>query len=190
MNSVVVGIDPSLNGTGLAVLQGGRLTYQHVRLNNRSDNRATGTARLLYVAASIDEFLTLHKADTVCMEGVAMHGVGRVADIAELHGAVRVVAALQGCSIVTVPPSALKKYATGNGRADKQDMIAAARRRTTGAHIPNDDIADAVLLMFFGIDLRYNRDAKIRLAMARKARVEPFAKVAGTIQQLYAVCRR
>lgn len=44
----------------------------------------------------------------------------------------------------TMAPNTLKKAATGNGRADKPEMLAAARRHWP--ECPNDDCADAYWL--------------------------------------------
>ena len=51
-----------------------------------------------------------------------------------------------------VPPAKLKKYATGNGRASKDEMTAAARKRWPEIEIVSHDQADALWLMAYGQD--------------------------------------
>lgn len=51
-----------------------------------------------------------------------------------------------------VAPSTLKKYATGNGRADKRDVVRATRMRRPEVRIGGDDEADALNLAAMGLD--------------------------------------
>ncbi len=51
-----------------------------------------------------------------------------------------------------VPPSVLKKYATGRGNASKQEVLLAAARRYPGVDIANDNEADAVVLLALALD--------------------------------------
>jgi crossover junction endodeoxyribonuclease RuvC len=46
---------------------------------------------------------------------------------------------------VIVPPTSLKKYATGNGSASKERMVKAAQKEFTSS-VTSDDIADALWL--------------------------------------------
>jgi crossover junction endodeoxyribonuclease RuvC len=57
------------------------------------------------------------------------------------------------CDITVVPPSVVKKYATGNGNAKKDAVLAAAIKRYPEIDIPGNDIADAVILMAIGLRL-------------------------------------
>lgn len=64
----------------------------------------------------------------------------------ELVGIAKLCAAEWELPIHTYTPSHLKKWLTGNGRADKQQMIAAVRVRF-GARVTDDNIADAITVM-------------------------------------------
>ena len=69
----------------------------------------------------------------------------------ELRGVARYVATLRGSIPVReLVPSSLKKYATGNGRADKRQMVAMARE--LGCPYDDDDIVDAWFLCRWGVD--------------------------------------
>ena len=58
---------------------------------------------------------------------------------------VQAFAAEHGIELMPVHTATLKKFATGNGRASKADMIQAARER--GWNVQDDNEADAVLLL-------------------------------------------
>lgn len=70
--------------------------------------------------------------------------------LAELRGILFLVCDIKGLpEPTTVNPITLKKWATGNGRAQKKDMIFMAKRRW-GIDCGNDDnYADAVHLFFY-----------------------------------------
>lgn len=64
----------------------------------------------------------------------------------ELRGIAKLCAAEWDIPIYSYTPSHLKKWLTGNGRADKQQMIDAVHVRF-GLLIKDDNIADAVTVM-------------------------------------------
>jgi Holliday junction resolvasome RuvABC endonuclease subunit len=84
--------------------------------------------------------------DLVAIEGYSFGSQGRsVFNIAELGGCVRFLLHRLEVPFVEVPPSTLKKWATGRGNCGKDEMIAAAIRRFGFAGTTNDE-ADAYLL--------------------------------------------
>lgn len=92
----------------------------------------------------------------VVVEGYSMGSPGRLSLIrlGELGGMVRCQLFELGIPYVEVAPTALKRWATGSGRAEKPEMVRAAKAITGGewAHerFPNHDEADAVLLRAMG----------------------------------------
>lgn len=68
-----------------------------------------------------------------------------------LHGAVRTELLDRGVPYVLVYPVTLKIYATGDSRADKAAMIAAAQQHT-GRRFADDNQADAWWLRQMGLD--------------------------------------
>ena len=64
----------------------------------------------------------------------------------ELRGVTRLMAANIGAEFRTIPPSTLKKYATGNGHAKKPQMIAACKT-LLGIETDDDNIADALWVL-------------------------------------------
>ena len=86
-----------------------------------------GMARLAWIR---DEVMTLAEgADLVVLEGYSFASRGRQHATGELGGVVRLALWERAVPVVEVPPSSLKKYATGRGNAPKDQVLAAAIRR-------------------------------------------------------------
>ena len=117
--------------------------------------------RRQYIAGCvIAEWPTPRQAGTiVVIEAVPTHGAFAIAPLAALHGVV-LDAILKRqpdycgwpgampAEVWMVPAPVLKKWATGNGTADKTAMIAAAQ--SMGYEGRQTDEADAFLLALFG----------------------------------------
>lgn len=97
----------------------------------------------------------LNGCDAVVVEGTFLGGNanrGRVQTI-HLHGVFRCVAADHHLRVVEIAPSSLKKAATGNGRASKEEMVAAAR--ALGCDPADDNEADAFHAWIWHADRRF-----------------------------------
>lgn len=130
----VLALDLSLTSTGYAAI----------------DEVGTFTTRLRGVdrlARLRDQVLQLAGSRTrlAAIEGYAFGRPQGMAALGELGGVIRVALAEEGIAIVDVPPSSLKKYATGKGNADKQLVLTEAVRRLGYAGSSNDE-ADALWL--------------------------------------------
>lgn len=82
--------------------------------------------------------------DLVAVEGYSLGGaVGQLAKfrIGEVGGMIRLALFDLDVPFVEIPPKSVKRYATGNGNADKDRMVAAALE--LGAPVTNHDEADA-----------------------------------------------
>jgi hypothetical protein len=68
-----------------------------------------------------------------------------------VHGAVRTGLMEAGIPYATIPPTSLKKYATGSGGASKTDMALAAYKRA-GLEFKNDNETDGFWLWVAAMD--------------------------------------
>lgn len=86
----------------------------------------------------------------VAIESGALYGKGKRNELAMLNGAVYYFLRFNKIETHLVPPSRLKKYATGNGRASKEDMANSApkkfRERVESLFKKADDVIDAYFL--------------------------------------------
>jgi len=86
----------------------------------------------------IDRLLETDKQCHVFLEGYSMGSKGRVFNIAENAGILKYRLWLFGVECTEIPPTVLKKYATGKGNANKWN--------------PSSDLIDAYWLCKYGVD--------------------------------------
>lgn len=135
-----LGLDLSLTRTGIVVLRDASvIDYCDVKTTNKDVEEV----RHQVIWNMIHHFWQKYKPEMVMVE--AAIGGGRTAHVTHRLNAV-VCWELYKHDIVfeTIHPSTLKKNATGNGRASKDEMVDAAR--VSWPECPHDDCADAYWL--------------------------------------------
>lgn len=147
--SIAVGLDLSLTGTGIAIVDSAGIRTALVKskgkladsLSQRAVRLADLTKRIIDV---IPEFaLVVIEQPAYSQTGGSHH------DRSGLWWLV--VNRLAGFQpVVEVAPGTLKKYATGKGNAGKDEMLAAAIRRYPDAEVTDNNVADAVHLAAMG----------------------------------------
>ena len=107
--------------------------------------------RFLRCRAWLNEFheLTNARLDILCYEQAHHRGGAATACCVGLVTVAQSFAAENGIELMPVHTATLKKFATGSGRANKQDMIEAARTR--GWQPVDDNEADAQLLLDYAL---------------------------------------
>lgn len=111
----VMGIDPSLSGTGVAQSTGMLWTI-------KTTAKMGDGERLLYLYRRLTLLAADH--DFAVIEDLPTHAMS-AGLTGRAQGIVRMVLAQSGIPYTTVPPATLKKFATGKGNADKAAMRAA-----------------------------------------------------------------
>lgn len=141
----VLGLDLSLARTGVACADG---TLHSIvpKAGAKDPGR-----RLHEIITTLDPLIARGRPELAVIEGAAGVQQAQTALVlGELRGAVKVRLFEHAVAYVVVPPTSLKKWATGNGGASKDDMV--ARARDFGARPRNDDEADAFHLRRMGIE--------------------------------------
>lgn len=142
---LVVAIDPSLTALGWAASTG---AVGVVRPGGLS-----GPERLDYLDTSVQ--LLTGGAQLVVLEGYAYNyrpdQSSSMIDLGELGGVLRMGLWRRGTPCVEVSPSSRAMYATGNGRAGKDEVFAEAIRRL-GYTGRSKDEADALWLLAMARD--------------------------------------
>lgn len=150
----IVGIDPSLTSTGVAVLTPDGETYLH-RIKSTGTREDTWSMRRERIA-ELTHRITVHVPGgaMVVIEGPAYGAQsGSVHDRAGLWWFVFDRLAARGCDIVVATPQQRMKYATGKGRAHKDEVIAATVKRYPSVPISGNDLCDAFVFAAIGARL-------------------------------------
>jgi Holliday junction resolvasome RuvABC endonuclease subunit len=139
----VLGLDLSLALSGIALPSG-----QLCRITTR---KGDGDKRLCHIADAVTYYVSQSEPDIAVIEKVptSSRGFEVSAALHMVHGVTRAALARLGVPHAYVPASTLKKYATGRGGAEKQQMIDAAV--DIGYAPADDNEADAAWLRLVGL---------------------------------------
>lgn len=140
--SGVIGIDPSITATGIADVDG--------QLTVVGGDHELGDNRLRIIHDAITAVVEQGAPTLAVVEDLPTHAHG-AGITGMVQGVIRYALLCQGVPYVTVVAASLKKYATGNGGANKSDMRMALYRRA-GIDERNDNKVDAWWLRAMGCD--------------------------------------
>lgn len=113
------------------------------------------THNIYNIVDEIRRIIEIYKPTIATIEGVSFQSNGSVIDLAGLNYMVRKILIDNNIGIYIVPPTQNKKFATGNGQAEKDVMISAWKKAEPKtlkipSYIKIDDIADAYFLARYG----------------------------------------
>lgn len=149
----IVALDVSLTRTGWASQSGSGVIAPPATMR--------GTERQRWIVDRICGVVFQGLAmPLVVIEGYSFGSKGRaVFDIAELGGIIRYTLADCPCTVVEVPPSCLKKYATGKGNAPKELVLVEAVKRL-GYQGSDHNVSDALWLLEMAVD-QYGGESRV-----------------------------
>lgn len=144
----VIGIDPSLTGTAIAILNHRGQLVRLARFESVNEGRGVAHRILRYdhVSGMMRDMIASLSPNPVvaCIEGYSMgHNSAQHSLLIEMGFTLRkMVASSTHAAIHEVAPSTLKKFATGIGKGDKS-AIASALTHRYGVRFDTSDEADA-----------------------------------------------
>jgi crossover junction endodeoxyribonuclease RuvC len=145
---VIIGIDPSLRGTGYGVIRAGRPGPQ--ALAQGVATCPTGWPRsrcLAHIAATIRDVIRQYQPTVCVVEGLFYAQNLRTALImGEARGASLVAAAEAGLEIFEIAPRKVKQAIVGYGAAQKLAVAKMVQRILALSEPPAPDAADALAL--------------------------------------------
>lgn len=147
--ALIAGLDLSLTSTGLACPDGTLIT---VRSKSTSYDLSERKKRLDGIYTKIMQAITSEGAlDMLVIEGpsMAQQHTGSLTDRYGLWWRIVGAALAAGIDVVELPPTTLKKFATGSGAANKVSMALALSNRA-GLSISDDNQVDAAWLRYAG----------------------------------------
>ena len=146
----VLGIDASLTGTGITVFDlycnKSDMTLVH---NEAIQVKSTGETRLKAIRDRIAEIISSWQIGYVAIEGYAFARANQAHQIGELGGVLRLFLHEQNIPFVEIAPSAVKKFATGKGNAQKHEVAAHVQKRWNVMFKTNDE-TDAYVIARIG----------------------------------------
>lgn len=156
---ISVGLDLSLVSSGFAIIEDGKVLASGVIKSKPSgDLPVNETKRIVKIAEElvqkIDEFCPNQNPDLVCIENLAFmaRNTSALTQLAGLAHLVRTLLVEFGWDYCLVAPSSLKKFITGSGKADKDQMLMAVYKNY-GFESLNSDVCDAYSLAVCGMAL-------------------------------------
>jgi len=144
----VMGIDPSLSGTGVA-LGDGTLRTIKTTAKEGDGERLLKLYRELQAAMRGDDG---RKATFAVIEDLPTHAMS-AGLTGRAQGIVRMTLAQWDTPYVAIPPASLKKFATGKGNA-KKDAMRQAWLEFSGEDNSDDNQVDAAWLRQIGLHLK------------------------------------
>jgi len=151
-----VGIDPSAQSTGIAVLG---LDGEVIDTACVIPRKLREQTRLVFLRDGLHQVLAQHAAArgsaVACIEGPALDAINRADTLGQVRGVFLVALHDYGAPATIIQPTMLKKFATRSGAAKKEGMIKAALERWPYLDSTkiNDDIADALWLAHIAYSL-------------------------------------
>lgn len=150
----VMGIDPSLTSTGyVALLDDGGMEAGTVVCGG-----TRGMERLEQISGLLMSIATQRHASLIAIEGYAFGAKGAAMfSLGELGGVIRHRLWKNGFSYIDVPPTMVKKFATGHGNSKKDEIMLAVYKRWDEEFRTSDE-ADAYVLARIALALTEGDD--------------------------------
>lgn len=153
-----VGIDASLTSFGVCCRPINHEEWFGYTIKTDAKD-GTDTSRAIAIAQEVIQDLgnLPYKPAVVCFEdyGPINKTAGKIIARGEMCGIIKYhVLHVLRVPVIMVPPNALKSYATGNGKAGKEDMLNTAHNQ--GYYANNHDEADAYFAAQLGATLYFN----------------------------------
>ena len=157
---ISLGIDQSLRSTGVVVVDGDKKLVDYVVIS--TDTEKPTEERCEFIAEWVRSMVVTNKVDTAVIEGLSFGSqTNATRDLAKLQGFINSYlkrSLAYGYYPICVAPTSLKKYATGSGKAKKEEMLEACPEdikkfletfpKTKGRF----DLCDAYWLACYGVD--------------------------------------
>jgi crossover junction endodeoxyribonuclease RuvC len=144
---LVIGVDPGMAATGLAVVGANGGTPSVIAATTiRTPAGAPEAERLLSLHRAVEEAIGEHRPESLAVESLMWgRNAGSAMAVARATGVILLAAAGVGIPVHEYAPLEVKMAVTGNGAAAKQDVHRALKRLHGLTDVPSQpDAADAI----------------------------------------------
>jgi len=147
-HEIIIGIDPSLRGTGWGVIRAGKPQSEALAHGTISCSSTWERSRCLArIAQTLREILARHRPSVCAIEGLFYAQNLQTAIImGEARGASLAVLGEAGLEIFEIAPRKVKQAIVGYGAAQKMAVAKMVQRQLRLAEPPAPDAADALAL--------------------------------------------
>ena len=151
MSKLFAGVDLSLNGTAVVIIDEQGKILNQIRLKTKSEDLIE--TRLLFIAEKVITFLNSQKLERIYIEGLSYSSSGQsTMELSGLHYIVRcAIFREHGLSYKLISPPSLKKFVSGVGNCKKNLMLLYAFKKF-GEEFDDDNICDAYCLSRLALD--------------------------------------
>jgi len=148
IETIILGIDPSLRGTGYGVIRTGRPDFLVLAHGTISCPRDWERSRCLaHISQTLREVLRQYRPEVCAVEGLFFAQNLKTAIImGEARGAAMAVIAEAGLDIFEIATRKVKQAVVGHGGAQKIAVARMVQRMLKLAELPAPDAADALAL--------------------------------------------
>ena len=147
-HKVILGIDPSLRGTGYGVIRLGRSGPKAVAQGTVKCGAKLARSRCLHeISSAIRKIVHKHQPTVCAIEGLFYaQNVKTALTMGEARGAALAVLAESGLEIFEIAPRKVKQSIVGYGNAQKIAVAKMVQRMLALKELPAPDAADALAL--------------------------------------------
>jgi len=147
-NQVVIGVDPSLRGTGFGVIQAGRPSPRALAHGTITCPAGWEHSRCLFkIAQTLREVVARHRPTVCAIEGLFFaQNLQTALIMGEARGAALATLAEAGLEIFEIAPRKVKQAMVGYGAAQKFAVGKMVQRLLQLSEAPAPDAADALAI--------------------------------------------
>ena len=147
----IISLDLSLTSTGVCLYENNGVEVYNTQTIK---TKLKGLDRQIYLSYTLNIVINGFEPELAIIEGLGFNTKNTSKEFSHhLNVDVRLILHKQRIPFKLVPPATLKKWVTGNGRADKQLMVDTCNSKYgTNFTLKENDLADAYLLVKWGLN--------------------------------------
>ena len=159
--SLYIGLDPSLDGTGVSIIDHEYMIDSLYKLHTK----AKDVNRLIQLELEFKEIIDKYRTDLVlcCFESPSYNSEGRLVEIGEWYGVFKLILFKAGIPCISVAPLQLKQYCTGEGKNFTKSVIMLHTFKNFGVEFDDDNKCDAYILSRIAHDYYHTYVLKSKL---------------------------
>lgn len=151
-----LGLDLSLTGSGVVIID----DNYSILFSETLSVKSRDVERLLFLENKLFNILQDKSITIAAIEGPAYQDTGRIFELGEWAGVVKLNLYKLSIPYIIVAPMQLKKYVSGSGKSGKKELILLDVFKNFGEEIRDNNIADAYVLSRIARDFYYLKNGK------------------------------